>query len=180
MKTYLTLTESSDDILLELNYNALLRNTETNFDTPRKQNSNHVRIKDVEFVPSIRDGTLTVVGKSEGAEKDYTTRLMFSNIKFVQEPSAQHVTVTGADGTEYHFSPVKIGGGHHIRVNCECLDFYYRFAAWNHAKKALDGTPPKPYIKKTNRPPVNPNKVPGVCKHIIKFIDQLKSEKVFA
>lgn len=180
MKTFLTLTEDSDDLLLELNYNALLRNTETNFDTPRKQNATRVQIRDVEFIPSLRDGTLTAVGKSEGKDHDYITKLVFSNIKFVGEKDTHHVSVTGSDGTDYHFSPIKIGGGHHIKVNCECLDFYYRFAAWNHAKKALDGKPPTPYIKKTNRPPVNPKKVPGVCKHIIKFIDQLKSEGVFA
>jgi hypothetical protein len=52
---------------------------------------------------------------------------------------------------------------------CSCADFEYRLAPWNFKNKALFGSPPKKYVKKTNRPPVNPGMYPGICKHIFQF-----------
>jgi hypothetical protein len=58
------------------------------------------------------------------------------------------------------------------------MDFYWRFATWNNRDDALIGNPPPRYRKKTDRPPVNPQKVSGACKHIMKLIVILKNDGV--
>jgi hypothetical protein len=42
----------------------------------------------------------------------------------------------------------------------------------------LEGNPPPPYIKKTNRPPVNPKKSLGGCKHLIALADKLTQLRI--
>ena len=52
-------------------------------------------------------------------------------------------------------------------VEANCADFFFTFAWYNyHNAHCLYGPAPRPYQKKTNRPPRNPQGIPGVCKHI--------------
>lgn len=52
-------------------------------------------------------------------------------------------------------------------VRCSCADFYFTFGYWNWTARALFGPKPRPYKRKTfNRPPRNPGKHAGMCKHI--------------
>src|SRR5699024_2748664 len=54
-----------------------------------------------------------------------------------------------------------------VQIVCNFEDFYWRFSYWNAENGSLLGPRPKPYKKLTDRPPVNPTKTPGICKHII-------------
>lgn len=56
---------------------------------------------------------------------------------------------------------------HPLTSRCTCADFFYTFSFYNYnVAHCLYGPAPKPYIKKTNRPPRNPQHVPGICKHL--------------
>ena len=61
-----------------------------------------------------------------------------------------------------------------LRCHCNCLDFYWRFASFNAKDKSLIGKAPKPYKPVSNRGPVNPKKVPGVCKHLLATFKAMK------
>lgn len=63
-----------------------------------------------------------------------------------------------------------------VKVRCDCADFRWRFAFYNAKHKALYGAMPPPYTAKGNRPPVNPNERPGVCKHIMTVFSFMKRE----
>jgi hypothetical protein len=54
------------------------------------------------------------------------------------------------------------------RVRCSCSDFKHRFAWEDRDVNALFGAPPAKYtpVPGSNRPPVNPEHIPGMCKHI--------------
>jgi len=55
-----------------------------------------------------------------------------------------------------------------VRVRCSCKDFFFTFALWNFRKNALFGVKPRSYTRKTTtRPPRNPKKIPGLCKHLV-------------
>ena len=54
-----------------------------------------------------------------------------------------------------------------LTARCTCADFFYTFAFYNyHNGHCLYGPAPRPYQKKTNRPPRNPHGLVGICKHI--------------
>ena len=66
-----------------------------------------------------------------------------------------------------------------MRVRCNCPDFQFRFAWEDRGKQALYGGPPKSYVRKTPDPPigrpyVNPEQIPGICKHLYDFAKQLE------
>lgn len=165
-------------ILNETEYGVLLGNTLANFLSNRKQSSTKVQIARTIFIPSVDDETLEVRATTNSKEQKYRTSMLFDEIEWVDEPGAKVATIIGSDNTEYYLTRIPLNNVD-VMVKCTCLDFYYRFAVWNHKDQSLIGKPPPPYIKTTDRPPVNPKRVPGVCKHLIKLLDTLMSKRLF-
>jgi hypothetical protein len=66
-----------------------------------------------------------------------------------------------------------------IKVRCDCHDFRWRFAYYDDQYKALYGATPPPYVPVSNRGPVNPRHLPGLCKHLMAAIKQLHSYGFF-
>jgi hypothetical protein len=64
-----------------------------------------------------------------------------------------------------------------VQVRCTCSDFYWRFAAHNHKYGCLCGPEPEPYEKKTDRKPVNPDEIPGLCKHLLNVVAILQEQE---
>ena len=63
-----------------------------------------------------------------------------------------------------------------LTSRCTCADYFYTWAWYNyHNAHCLYGPPPRPYQRKTNRPPRNPRGMPGICKHLYNAWDFLKS-----
>jgi hypothetical protein len=173
-----TIIVPGNNILLETEYGVLLGNTLANFVHNRKQAASKVQISKTNFIPSIDNGTLEVKAITNTGNQKYKTSLYFDDVEFLDEPVGNAATVIGADGDEYYLERIPLNQID-VKVKCTCLDFYYRFATWNSGDESLIGKPPPPYIRKTTtRPPVNPAKVPGVCKHIIKLTDKLISQRM--
>lgn len=53
-----------------------------------------------------------------------------------------------------------------VTFRCSCSNFFFVWAYSNAKHGVLYGPPPRPFKKKTNRPPVNARNLPGMCKHI--------------
>jgi hypothetical protein len=169
----------SKKILLELSYDNLLANTRSNFDTGRDERASKVKIVNTIFVPAPNSDELQIEGEARTKSNSYQTRIIFENVIFKPDVDRETVSVMGTDGEEYHFNRINSGRSD-VKVSCTCLDFYYRFAAFNHRDNALAAEPPKPYSKKTDRAPVNPSEVPGVCKHLIRLVEELEKNNIFA
>jgi hypothetical protein len=60
-----------------------------------------------------------------------------------------------------------------VHIRCSCLDYTFRFQFSNKKVNALYGNPKKYKRKTLTRPPVNPDEVPGYCKHIYDFMGWL-------
>lgn len=163
--------------LLELSISNLRNNNKRNFGMDREIKSHKIGISNYQAIPSITDKTLLLKCTVKGEDANYDVKLRFINVIYLPEGTPDAIEIIGMDGNKYYIRPLT-SSQKQVKVSCTCLDFYYRFAIWNHGKKSLEGEPPPPYIKTTNRPPVNPNKVPGACKHIIKFVDFLKGERL--
>jgi hypothetical protein len=84
------------------------------------------------------------------------------------------VEVTSTDGQQISITPVSLNTSY-VGVSCDCPDYIFRFANYNINNDCHVGPIPPRYIRKTtNRPEVNPNKVPGMCKHVMAAIGDLR------
>lgn len=161
----------------------LSRNIERSFNTTKREHSTQpIHLQEINFIPYVEDMKLMVdaVASSEQrnvGSKEYDVKIMFSDVIFEKEDTGQNVTLMASDGETYNIMPIKLIKSN-IKVNCTCMDFRWRFSMWNHKDGSLYGDPPPPYKKKTNRPPVNPDKVPGVCKHLLKTVEAMQDSKL--
>lgn len=167
------------EILLELSYFDLEGRTNSIMGPDRKTNSSRVNVKNMIFVPMVNNGNLKIVATTTSNNgNQYQTSILFDNIQYLDEPSQYSYNFQATDGSDYNID--RVTKSSNIKVNCTCLDFYYRFAVWDNRFKALDGEAPPPYVRKTdNRPEVNPMKSPGLCKHIIALMNDLRSDNFF-
>lgn len=165
------------DVLLELSLSNLKNNVRRDFGPERESRSNKVNVVNYDIIPSVGERTLLVKSRIRGETANYQPQIRFTNVAFSSDQKPGFTQIKAVDGTDL-FVRQFTAAQTQAKVKCNCLDFYYRFAVWNHSKKSLEGDPPPPYVKKTDRPPVNPNKVPGSCKHIMKLVTFLRNEQI--
>lgn len=168
----------SEEILDETSYNELERLTLA-FDPSSKKRQHAidtVQITQLKIVPYVGTKSIFIkalVRNTDGGHK-YDSQVFFSGVNFDKEDNDTNVSFTASDGKIYHIKPIRLSENN-IRVRCNCLDFRHRFAYYNFNDGSLWGRKFPPYHRKTDtRPPVNKNKTPGVCKHLIKTIMALK------
>jgi hypothetical protein len=152
-------------------YNELRQNIQRGFPETRKRQhaTGEVNITNTKYVPIAGGLQVNAVSRSNG--HNYAQTIIFSGVS--NQAGEEGATYMGTDGEQHTIQPVPLQGSR-VRVSCSCLDFHYRFANWNFSDGALAGAKPPLYQRKTaNRPPVNPAQVSGVCKHLIKLVQEL-------
>lgn len=175
--------ENFSNFLLERStHDQLYANIERAFpDTKKRQHAtNEVRIQNLTMLPYVGMKMIHVFADvTSNSDSKYKVGIQFLGVEFSEVANSSVTTFVGRDGEEYHVKPIELSASN-VKVKCECLDFYWRFAAYNAPDKSLIGKAPPPYTKKTNRPPANPSRTPGVCKHIIKVVERLKTLNIVA
>jgi hypothetical protein len=168
-------------ILAQLNedstYPGLYREIQRGFpDTNARQNkTGEVAVTNLQYLPFARNNVLQVNATVRSNQHVYTPVIQFLGVTFEPEDTEMNVTFTGKDGQEHNVQPIDLTQST-VKVRCNCLDFFYRFATWNFNDNSLYGKKPPMYrrVPGSNRPPANPAKVPGVCKHVIKTVETLR------
>ena len=71
-----------------------------------------------------------------------------------------------------------------VRVRCSCADYYYTFGFYNYKRRCNIGSAPAPYERVGGNKDIitirNPRRLPGLCKHLIFFIDMLMHDSIFS
>jgi hypothetical protein len=168
-------------ILKQLNEDSTEADLENNIergfpDTKKRQHATgDATIQQVQFIPYVGTKFLHVKSNcSSTSGKQYHQVIQFVRVAFENEDTDTNATFTGTDGRDYHMEPVDLTVNN-VKVRCDCLDFYWRFAAIDFSDNALVGRAPPPYVRKTDyRPPANPMQVPGLCKHLLKLVQHLQ------
>jgi hypothetical protein len=114
------------------------------------------------------------VAKSQVGAGVYNTYLLAKDVSVSEEKDKEHRVKTTDKSYISHIDYKKT----EVKVRCDCPDFRWRFAWYNDQKEALYGLRPPPYRRKTNRPPVNPRHLPGMCKHLMNVVKILASRQV--
>lgn len=165
MKTILVNYAKLRDILLESSIGDLERSTERSFGHDRNDDSTAVNITNMVISPG--KDTLSVNAQSHNTNKgsNYDTNFVFQGVTYLPEKTGGATSFVASDGEQYNIRPLQ-KNTNQVQVSCNCLDFYWTFATWNNADGSLLGPSPDPYVKTSNRPPRNPAKTPGICKHM--------------
>lgn len=168
----------TEQLISEALYRTLYDKTLSTFpETDRLSNSKRVQILTAQYIPHFDNDVLEIVASTKTSTSKYNTKVMFDKVQFMDTNyDDKALKLQTYDGV-FYIRPIYMSRVN-VKVSCSCLDFHYRFAVWDHKAKALVGNPPPPYVKKTDRPPVNPNKTPGVCKHLMALFDKLKKEHI--
>jgi len=74
------------------------------------------------------------------------------------------------------FQPKPSLSKHEILVRCSCPNYRFRFDKANRTAGAGTGARFPNYHRKTDRAPNNPYNLPGMCSHLIEFIDYLQKQ----
>ena len=162
----------------EVSYSQLRGNIDVAFpDTNKRQHAtSEVVVSNAQFIPT--QGGLQIDTISRSNTHNYKQRLIFTKVNYSPSNETSTGKFMGTDGKEHTIEPISLAGSY-IKVSCTCLDFHYRFAVWNFDSDALSGAKPPLYHRKTTtRPPVNPARAPGVCKHIISVVNHLKRQNL--
>lgn len=158
----------------------LFQNIVTGFPKTRKRQhaTQSVSISNVRYTPYVENGTLLVEATATNEGKKYTPTILFNDVAYEAEDTPTNTTFLASNNEEYNILPIKLKDNT-VKVRCTCLDFYHRFSTWNFQDDSLYGPKPPPYRRKTiTRPPANPMRVPGLCKHLIKLTRTLRGVKI--
>lgn len=139
----------------------------------RQHATDSVSIRQLKLTPYKNTTDLLSTAQANSEGNTYDPKILFLRVEYEDEDNNENVTFTASDGDSYNMRPISLKKSN-VKVSCTCMDFYWRFAVHNNNADSLYGDVPPPYQKKTDRPPVNPKKVPGICKHLIKTIKSLR------
>lgn len=148
------------------------------YDSTKKYSKGNSRFsKDVDgklynIIPNVRAKLITFEFKVESQthqNEGYRVRLQFYDMKFGTTPTSSNCIkiIDKYSGEPLYFEKIDLFK-QAVRVRCGCQDFRHRFAWEDRAVGALYGGVPKSYkpVPGSNRPPVNPDHIPGFCKHV--------------
>lgn len=149
--------------------------------TKRQHATNEVRVDSLKYKPARGSGLLDIISTttSDSGHK-YQQQLQLRKVTYEDGDTPNNDTFVGADGQRYSIQPVPLTSTT-VGVSCSCADYIMRFAAYNIDNNCHVGPMPPRYVRKTtNRPPANPNHVPGMCKHLLKVVDDLEGYGLLA
>lgn len=163
------------DLFEDLTVPQLQQSIQTGFPNTRKRQNatDEVRVDKTVFIPMEANNILQV--KAETSSNNGNTHqqnIHFKNVKF----NAGNAKFVGNDGQEHSIQalPLRITT---VGVNCDCEDYQWRFATFNLNNKCHIGPVPPAYVRKTTtRPPANPSNVPGLCKHLLRVVQDLRQK----
>lgn len=134
----------------------------------------------IQLVSNARDVSLTTFDRGQPGDFQYydtkeneyrgTKSVLYTGtIKWNDSNTAHKVAIAFYDVDENN--PASLSKSP-CRVRCDCTWFYHCFSYYNWQDDALYGSKPRPYhrvVPDSGRPPLNPQELPGACKHIIAF-----------
>lgn len=177
-----------DFLLVEVDTQTLQRNTIRGFPNTRaRQHLEHTcRVNRMVVVPLEPRREIMFkfnVTTTEGSS--YQSVLVFGDIEFKNPETFADkdqipddwVSIETPNGPIYIAAQITVGKNN-TRAKCGCLDFFWRFAKHNRRDKSLYGRHPGRYVKRTNRPPVNPMRVSGMCKHLWACVSYLEDQNI--
>jgi len=161
------LTESS---LTDLYKSAVLAFPRT---TMRQHAVQPIVVENLRWMPFLGVKTLFIKAEVRNEDRHYGPIIVFKNVNY----GGKQIRITANDGKEYSFDRLSLENTD-VLLRCQCKDFYWRFAHYNHLDKALYGRNRSKY-ESSGGAPANPKEMAGMCKHLMKMTEALKDAGIF-
>lgn len=130
------------------------------------------------FVPNVPDGELTINSRTRSSNSGnaHVQQIILYNVEYAEPDTPGS---TQLPDTEVAIKPYRLTADT-SRVACDCMDFRFRFANHNHNDDSLAGNPPPAYqrVPGSNRPEANPSHLPGMCKHLMRVVMDLRQKGI--
>lgn len=138
--------------------------------TKRQHATDPIRITSFAWTPFLGMKTLFLRVRAQNEDRVYKPIILFRDVNYDDDD----VYFTAADdGKEYHCGRLSAGNTD-VLVRCECQDFYWRFNYYDYIDRSLYSRKRTPYEATTDRGPVNPMEMPGICKHLMKTMEVVR------
>lgn len=146
-------------------------------------------VGEIKFTPFLGTKSLLIVAEYIGvsqAPRHHKVNLFFEQVEILEElPNNDRSYLREYFAVDYNgkiYYIKKLSASRNpIRVRCSCADFVYRWGWYDYYNaNCMYGPAPRPYKKVagSNRQSVNPNKIPGICKHVLGTVKALESKGV--
>ncbi|MHA2043195.1 MAG: hypothetical protein ACW99G_00290 [Candidatus Thorarchaeota archaeon] len=164
---------------LESSLEELYKSSVKAFPETRKRQyaTNPVVVEKIIWTPFVGMKTLFVKGIVKNEGKEYNTAILFKGVSYHEEDSKGVVPLLANDEKEYYLEQLSKTDTD-VLVRCNCPDFYWRFNYYNHLDKSLNGRHRAKYEAKYRPGSANPQKLPGTCKHLMKFMHVLGESRI--
>lgn len=137
--------------------------------------SGHVSIVQSRYAAGTK--TLMISAEVESSTKRgsrYSNVLVFQGVESKTSKTGRFSLPFDVGGQRMYVEHPR-ASQHDVRIRCACTDYTHTWAWWNNQHKALFGAKYPPYNRKTkDAPERNKTHQPGMCKHLLAVIQQLK------
>lgn len=136
--------------------------------TKRQYATDTIQISSLQWIPFVGFKTLFVKAIAQNEGREYSPIILFKNVTYHEAAGPHIVGLNASDGHEYFLERLSLTN-QNVLVRCDCQDFKWRFNYYDHLDKSLYGPKRKKYEALLNPGSANPQELPGMCKHLIKF-----------
>lgn len=130
------------------------------------------------YIPNTGNNELTINTRTSSSHSGniHVQRIILYKVQFANPGEGNVVQLPDS---EVAVQPIKLNSDT-ARVACDCMDFRFRFANNNDRDDSLAGNAPPAYqrVPGSNRPEANPSHLPGMCKHIMRVVQDLKQKRI--
>lgn len=141
--------------------------------TKRQHVVGPIVIENLRWTPFVGMKTLFIKGHARNETRHYDTIVLFKNVNY----DGNQVKITASDGGVYKFNKLSLENTE-VLVRCNCPDFKWRFNYYDHIDKSLYG-PKRSKYESNGRIPANPQRLPGMCKHLMATAKVLNDAGIF-
>jgi hypothetical protein len=136
--------------------------------TRRQHSTDTVRVESLRWVPFQGLGTLFLKGLAVNEGRKNEPIILFRQVQYKKEEGRGTVSIEASNGQRVHLESLSLSNND-VLVRCTCQDFRWRFCHWNKDDKSLYGRDRSRYEASLNPGSSNPEKSPGICKHLMKM-----------
>ena len=149
--------------------------------TTKRQNISYtIQIPEVAW--TAYKGVKTLFGRTISINEEngnhYRSIILIKNIDYSNDRSKKRIILEDIGGEKYTLARPSITKND-ILVRCNCPDFNFRFKYYNKLDHSLYGSEHPKYVANGMGQPANPKEMPGMCKHLIAFVENLMKKGLF-
>jgi len=137
--------------------------------TMRQHATDPIRVAGFKWTPFPGVKTFLLKAVATNEDRQYNTVMLFKNVVYRDGPGPGVVKLK-ISLNESRYIEKLTPDQHNVLVRCNCPDFYWRFNYYDHVDRSLWGNKRGLYEPVSDRGPINPKEMPGMCKHLMKMM----------